>query len=178
MGQFHQLKKLLDETPYLVADALSGSLFLGDQGSVFDRLTDASRTHVIYNLGAGLERAGKRLGTTDRDFGLKELAAFAGMSYQLAYHYVVTRKVIVPSVRGFGGSGQGDNCEGRFAWLDAYSAELVGILRRAGLGMKTLKKVQPLLARLVAEQADLEPVTSGASQPQLRSGRRLSDGRE
>jgi hypothetical protein len=163
MGQYHQLKKLVRETPYLVVDASSGALFLGSQSSVLQLLSDPTRPHAIYNLGAGLKKAGERLGTADRDFGLKELAAFAGMSYHLTYHYVVKRKVISPSIRDFGGSGQGDGCEGRFSWLDAYVAGLIGIMRRAGLGMDMSRKLQPLFARLIKEQADPEPVTSGAS---------------
>jgi hypothetical protein len=85
------------------------------------------------------------------------------MSYALAYYYTVKKRVVVPTVRDFGGSGQGDGCEGRFSWLDAYAAELVGILRRAGLAMKILRKVQPLLERLIGEQTSGELESCGRS---------------
>lgn len=139
------------------------TIFLADQGTVFRRLADAVRPYAVFKLGAVLEAAAARFGTEDRDFGLKELAAFAGMSYDLMYYYTVKRRVLVPSVRDFGGSGKGEGCEGRFSWLDAFTAGAVSTIRRAGLGMKVLRRVQPLFAQVTDEQTDRELAASRAS---------------
>lgn len=163
MPHYDQLKEALDDTPYLVVDAVSGAVFLSDEGALHHLLVDPVGPATIVNLGAGLERVAERLGTADREFGLGEIAAIAGWSYGLAYYHVVKNSVLVPTIRGFSGSGKGKGCEARFSWLDAYTAGLIRIIREAGLRTETARKLQPLFAQLIAERADPEPLTSGAS---------------
>jgi len=152
--QYEQLRMLLGETPYLVANPCSGALFFAGEPSVSQHLSKDVGPHTIFNLAIGLEKVAEELGRNDREFGLGELATFAGMSYSLMYNFVNVRKVIRPMIRDFGGSGQGDACEARFSWLDAYTSILVGMMRRAGFRPAKLKRVQPLIALLIDEQAD------------------------
>jgi hypothetical protein len=158
MTQFLALKMILEKRPCLVADVLSGAVLLTDHGSVAHRLAEYISPQTVVNLRAGLERAARRLGTADRAFCLEELAGLAGISYRLAYDYVVRKTFIVPTIRGFGGSGRGDGCEARFSWLDVYVAWLIVLMKQAGLPSEILRQVQPLLMPLIMEQTANPPV--------------------
>jgi hypothetical protein len=163
MTDYKRIKKLLERKPFLVADAVTGEVGLTDQKTAFQLLTKADPfpSHAILNVGGGLEKFSQvpAIGKDNREFGMREIAKMAGMSYNLFYHYMV-KEVIVPSVRPVSGhSGRGE-VEARFSWSDAWVAGIIGALRRSGLKMKVLRKVQPLFSNS-KNQADRELVTPG-----------------
>ncbi len=147
MTHYETLKKRLAATPYLVADAVSGDVKLVDSATAFRLMTEAGPfpTNAIADLAKALEGFAQLdgVGKSDREFGLREIAKIAGMTYHLAYHYV-SREVLVPSIRSAGGSGRGD-VEALFSWQDAFVAGAVGTLRRHGINkLETLAKVRTL----------------------------------
>jgi hypothetical protein len=146
MTDYEKIRRKLEKKPYLVADAKTGEVLLADEKTVFRLMTeaDAFPSQAILNLKAGIEKfsALPVIGKEDREFGMKQMAAFAGMSYDLFYHYLA-RRTILPSIREASQSGRGD-VEARFSWADAFCAGIIGSLRRLGLKKEIIAKVQPL----------------------------------
>ena len=150
MSEYERLKKLLDQKPFLVADAKTGEVALVTQKSAFGLMVSEDGpfpTKFIANIGAALTGFAKLAGKEDREFGLREIAKIAGVSYHLCYFHIVKQRLFLPSIRPFTGSGKGKDSEGRFSWADAFTAGTVGCLRRAGFHKDVLKKVQPLFCK-------------------------------
>jgi hypothetical protein len=145
-SHYERIKKLLAATPYLVADTVTKEVGLHDNVDGFRRIyeNELFPSAAIMELATGLERFANLpvIGKDDREFGIREIAGFAGMNYHLMYHYL-DQKVLIPSIRPASGSGRGEG-EAKFSWADGFSAGVVGSLRRMGLKLKMLAKVQPL----------------------------------
>ena len=148
MTQYEELKSKLTDKPYLVADVVTQKVRLVNQTTAFDLMAKSGSfpTHAIVNLRGALEGFAKLngVGKVDREFSLREVAGAAGMSYHNFYITYYKSGIVTPSVRDFGGSGQGEQCEAKFNWRDAFVAGTVGTLRRQGLSMDVLKKVPKL----------------------------------
>jgi hypothetical protein len=148
MSEYDELKSKLTATPYVVADVLKKTVRLVDEPTAFKLLTEKADfpTHAIVNLRGALEGFAKLkgVGKSDREFRLKDVAQIAGMSYHNFYITYFQGGIVTPSIRDFGGSGQGETCEAVFSWRDAFTAGVVGTLRRQGLPIDVLRKVPAL----------------------------------
>jgi len=154
MTDYERLKKRLAETAYLAANAVTGEVSLLSDGDAAQLMMQAGRfpVHVIMHLRGGLETFSrikvseypeKRIGKGDREFKLSEIAKIMGTPYITAYSFC-QKGLLRPSVREFGGSGTGEECEARFSWQDAFVAGVIGALRRQGLNTDVLRKVPAL----------------------------------
>ena len=147
MSDYERLKALISERPYLVADAVTGRVKLATQAQALREMIYSGEfpSAVIAHIGRSLERFVRLRGVgKDRTFGLRDIATIAGMDYQLTWYYV-HNGVIRPSIQPPGGRGNGKENRAVFSWGDAFCAGIVGSLRRQGLGLDVLRKVQPLL---------------------------------
>ena len=148
MTDYEMLCDKLRGKPYLIADGATGKVRLAKQQAVFQAMAEGGEfpSAVIMNIGDGLKRFARLrgVGEGDHHFTLTDIAAIAGMSYHLTYHYV-SEGVLTPSIRSAAGGGRGD-VEARFSWTDAFCAGIVGSLRRNGLRLAVIAKVQPLLS--------------------------------
>jgi hypothetical protein len=165
MNEYQRLTEKLRGRPFLIADGATGRVRLANQQAVFRAMAEGGEfpSSLILNAGGGLKRFARLrgVGEGDREFTLKDIAAIAGMSYHLTYHYA-SEGVLNPSVRDFGGPGNGEDNQARFSWTDAFCAGIVGSLRRHGLGLDVLRKVQPLFT-------DSKKRTAKRRQPAERS---------
>jgi hypothetical protein len=147
MSEYETIKRLLRRTPFLVANPATGQVTLRTRTDALRIMADNGPfpSYAIIDLASGVKHfvATTDGGEIDREFGLNEIAACAGMTYHNFYRYV-RRGVFAPSIRPFGGSGTGE-VEGKFSWADAFAAGVVGSLQRLGLKPGLLSKVQPLL---------------------------------
>ena len=123
-----------------------GNVRLADEASAFGVMCGTEAT-VILNAASALEGFASlpAVGEVDKTFGIKAISKIAGTSYQLAWHYV-NEGVLMPSIRPATGKGQGD-VEALFSWTDAFTAGVVGSLRRHGLKLNVLRKIQPLFTK-------------------------------
>ena len=147
MTHYQRLEKLLNDKPYLVADAVTREVALVNQTFAFElRVSEKQPFPTRFMLYAreALEGFARLVGTEDREFSLPEIAKIEGVSYGLAYQHVVKMRLFKPSVKPFCGSGKGESCEGRFSYADAFAAGAIGALRRQGFPPKVLRKVQPI----------------------------------
>src|SRR5262249_49607994 len=151
-SDYDRLSKQLAETPFLAAWLPTLEFPSEIELVTKERSTelvdeDHERpfpTLIILNLNNSLRKFAllRGVGKEDRDFGLRELATIAGMSYNLTYHYV-QKEVVVPH-RKAGGSGRGD-VEAKFSWASAFIFGVVGCLRRHGVDrIDELKRVRSL----------------------------------
>lgn len=155
MTDYERLKKRLAATPCLVADAEVKAKASPPRIELMSR-QDAERIkeregpfpmHAIIDLAAALEGFAKLygVGKKDREFSLPQIAKIAGISYHLAYKYMVD-EIFEASIQRFQGSGKGESVEARFSWADAFIAGAIGCLRRNGIPAKALKEARLLLS--------------------------------
>ena len=149
MNDYQKLSAMLNGKPYLIANGATRKVRLANRATMFRAMTEEGEfpSSLIMDAGEGLKRFARLrgVGEADREFTLKDIAAIAGMSYHLTYHYV-SQGVLRPSVRDFGGPGNGEDNQAKFTWTDAFCGGIVGSLRRHGLGLDVLRKVQPLFS--------------------------------
>ncbi len=149
MTEYEKLSKLLEPKPYVMADGATGKVRLTDQAAAFRSLCERGEFPSVVTLNAGeaLKRFARLRGadTSRREFTLRDIAAIMGLSYLSAWQWV-DKGVITPSVRPATGKGRGE-VEARFSWTDAFVAGIIGSLRRHGLGLDVLRKVQPLFTK-------------------------------
>lgn len=147
MSHYQRLKKQLEAKPFLVTEVLSGYVKLIDKKTMMKLKADSGpfSTRSIMDLGKGIDDFARLtgVGKKDREFTLREISKIAGVSYHAAYFYT-QEELFSPSIRDFGGRGQGD-LMGIFDWSDAFVAGIVGSLRRQGLKVDALRQVGPLL---------------------------------
>jgi hypothetical protein len=157
MSDYGRLKKRLANKPYLVASALSGDVELVTEAEALRLMADSDPfpTDLIMNLAGALEGFARKVGKDDRQFALKHIAGFAGLKYIVAYDYV-QRGIFNPSIRQFGGPGQGE-VEARFSWADGFIAGLIGSLRRHRLPMSSFENVWTLFTENERAAQQLEP---------------------
>ena len=80
---------------------------------------------------------------------MKETGTIAGVSYSQSYNWLL-EDVLVPSVQPRGGTGKGRDLT--FSFVDAYVAGLIGSLRRQGVPLNMLRKIQPLFLKPVKKK--------------------------
>ena len=143
---FERIKEMVQQSPYLVADTKTGDVRLVDEPTAFRtmRQEEPFPNHAVLRLDRGIDKfaALDVIGREDREFSLREVAGIAGMTYHNCYQFMAKR-ILVPSIRPADGSGTGQS-EAIFSWSDAWSAGIVGTLRRLGLKPDLMRKVQPL----------------------------------
>ncbi len=164
MTNYERVRNLLADRPFLIADGVTGRVRLADREAVFRAMAEGEfPSAVILNAGEALKRFVRLrgVGEGDREFGAKDIATIAGVSHVAAWMWA-DQGVLTPSVRDFGGSGTGDDCEARYSLLDAFTAGCLGTLRRHGLKLDVLRKVQPLFKQEKKR-------TEGGRQPASRS---------
>ena len=162
MPDIDTLKSRLKVTPYLVADGASGEVALVSESRAFRMMYESGMfpTQTITNAGQALTNFTRLTGETDRHFTLSEIKTIAGVPYSQAYNWLM-EGVLEPSVRPRCGSGKGRDVIFNFA--DAYTAGLLGSLRRQGLPLDILRKIQPLFLKPVKKKSRTgrKAVTSG-----------------
>ena len=144
MTDYEKLKARLRETPFLVAD-LDGTVELSNQSSTFKTINESAfASSCIMNLKRSLVRFSNLKGVgKDGTFSMKQIGKIMGVSYQVVWLYK-SEGILTPSIKAAGGPGMGENCEAVYSWVDGFVAGILGSLRRHGINMETLKKVQPL----------------------------------
>ncbi len=134
-SEFKRLKAKLKARPYLVADVSTGECRLVDQPEAFALMMEAGpgSPYAIVDAGKALDKfaALEGVGKEDREFGMREVAQIAGVSYHVAYAYVNGHEAFPAPVRGFCGGGTG-RVEAKWGWAAAYVAGLLGSIKRIG----------------------------------------------
>jgi len=145
MTDFQSLQSRLKSKPYLVADGTAGEVSLVNQTRAFRLMNESGvfTSLVIMDAYQALQNFAKLTGEANREYTLKEIKTIAGVAYSQSFNWLM-EGVIVPSIRGRSGSGRGNYV--LFSWADAYAAGVIGNLRRQGVRLELLKKIQPLLA--------------------------------
>lgn len=148
MTDYERLRALLRGKPYVIVDAATGRVRLGAEASTLRAMNDGGEFPASFFLNAGeaLERFARLwgVGEDDRTFTLKNIGAIIGDITNVGAWKYGNQGIITPTIRGFGGSGRGD-VEAQFSFADAFSAGIIGTMRRYGLRRPdVLKKVQPL----------------------------------
>ena len=143
MTQYETLENRLRRTPYLVVDPADENVQLIDEASALDLMANRPGATLILNALGALHNFArlKGVGTDDREFALKDIAAIMGVKYH-ACHFYVREGYVTPSVQRAADSGR--YYPHTFDWTDAYIAGIIGTLKRAGQSLKLSKQLQPL----------------------------------
>ncbi len=138
-----RLRDRLRRHPWLVADGTTGTVSLVDRAQAFKLMNDAGMfpSRVMMNAEQAFRNFASLAGKADRSFRLQDLTPIAAVPYHRLYEWMADG-VVTPTVRGQQGSGRGKNV--LFGWADAFCVGLVGSLRRNGVRLDTLRRVQPL----------------------------------
>jgi len=146
MNDFDRLRELLRGQPYLIVDGISGDVRLADRALAFRKMTETGLFHsqVVMDAAAALRNFAKLTGSTDREFGSRDVAKIAGVAYSQLYGWLM-EEVLVPSVQPRQGAGRGKNLT--FSWPDAYVAGLLGSLRRQGVRLELLAQACRLFGK-------------------------------
>lgn len=137
MDERERLWELIAKTPYLVVDQRTAVARLVTPAEVITVMGDGE--HYVLDLRRRQSEI-KRMLSKD-EYKLRELAQMAGVEYQVAYWWQTREQVITPSIRPMG-NGKGHHA--LFSFADVYSASVIGLLRRQGAGLQSLRKIQPL----------------------------------
>ena len=166
MTHYQRLEKILNDKPYLVADAVTHEVALVNQTLAFAiQVSEKQPFPTLFMLCAreALRGFTRLVGTDDREFSLREIAKIEGVSYNLSYQHVMRMGIFKPSVKPFNGSGKGALCEGRFSYADAFAAGAIGALRRQGFAPKVLRKIQPLFCERSKKRTPRKQLSSARS---------------
>lgn len=133
---FKRLSERLRQTPYLLIDVDGESCRLIGEAEAA-RLALAGdgptvRAVAVLPIFRGLPAFVRRCGEEDRDFSLPEISKLADCPYNTLHRWIADGILRMP-VR--------HHRTRKFTWLDAWTATVVGSVRRFGASNATLKRV-------------------------------------